>query len=144
MADSLAQIKINPIGDRIGQILRNTLIDRMTPHGMPKTPRYILSVTLALSTQPLSFRRDNTAARANLLVLASYHLQDVTQHKHPVVFTDTMRAVTSYHIHDAPYAIVVAEQEAQQQAARQLADGIVERTALYFLRMRTRGHPPNG
>ncbi len=123
----LAQIHINPIGDRIGQILRYALIDRMTPHGIPERPHYALSVKLDLSTQPFQ-----TTAGANVVLSATYSLEDLQQSKHPVVLTSTVRAVTSYHSHDTPYAIVVAERAALRQAVYQLAEEIVERTALYF------------
>lgn len=123
----MAQIHINPIGDRIGQILRNALIDRMTPHGIPERPHYALSVNLDLSTQPFQ-----TTGHAKIVMSATYSLKDLQQSKHPVVLTSTVRAVTSYHSHDTPYATVVAESAAQRHAAYQLADDIVESIALYF------------
>src|SRR5690606_19133255 len=42
---NLGSVKVLGIADRRGQILRNYLLDRMTPRGEPATPRYILSVT---------------------------------------------------------------------------------------------------
>lgn len=130
----LARIHINPIGNRVGHILRHTLIERMTPHGMPEVPHYALSVTLDVSTEPI-----HTAARGahpHLIMSATYSLKDLHQNKHPVLFTSTGRTVTNYHRQDSPYATVFAERAAQSQAASHLADEIVERIALYFSSVR--------
>ncbi|MCM0018644.1 MAG: hypothetical protein NBV67_01485, partial [Tagaea sp.] len=45
-ADSLAAIRIDPIADRSGQILRNYLLDRLSPRGTPARPDYVLRVRL--------------------------------------------------------------------------------------------------
>ena len=130
-AESLALIHIHPIEDRIGQILRNALIDRMTPHGLPAEPHYALSIKLNLSTQSLY-----TETLNSIVLIATYSLKDLKRNKHPVIFTGTVRTMTSYHSHDAPYAIIGAERAAQSQAAYQLADEIVDSTALYFTNTR--------
>lgn len=132
-ATELAQIRIDPIGNRIGQVLRNVLLDRMTPNGVPKVPRYVLSVKLDPSTQYLNFRKDNTASRADLWVSAVYKLQDLGSNEQKTVFNDIVRAVASYDVLDAPYATVVAAQEAQQRVAHQLAEKILDRVVVHFL-----------
>lgn len=130
----LTQVTINPIGDRIGQILRNILIDRTIPNGASDRPRYRLSVRLTQNTQDLNVRKDNTASRANLAVTAHYYLQDLKSSAlNPIVFTDTAQIVVSYNILEVYYATIVARQEAQTLAAQCLADTIVTRLAVHAL-----------
>ncbi len=131
----LAQVRINPIGDRMGQILRNAMIDRMG--GVPKRPRYALSVVLTPSSQEISSRKDNTVLRINLTVVALYHLRGFGESEQPIVFSDKARTVIGYDVLEAQYSTVVAERDAQQQAAQQLAEAIVDRLAIHFLGMHT-------
>ena len=43
-AARLAEIRIMPIADRIGQQLHNLLLDKLTPMGPPAVARYVLRV----------------------------------------------------------------------------------------------------
>ena len=46
ISQEMAQISIEPISQRFGQIMRNELIDLLTPKGTPKSPKYRLFVHL--------------------------------------------------------------------------------------------------
>ncbi len=46
ISEEMSQVKIQPIADRFGQIMRNELLDLLTPRGVPKEPKYRLFVTL--------------------------------------------------------------------------------------------------
>lgn len=125
-----SRIHINPIGDRIGQILRYALIDRMTPHGLPEVPHYALSVTLDVSTEPLH-------AAAHLIMSATYSIKDLQQNKNPVIFTSTGRSIiTYYNEYNSSYEEIRGIHVAECQAAHHLADEIVERIAFYFSSVR--------
>ena len=43
--DEMASVKVELIQDRIGQLIRNDLLDKLTPKGEPKSPKYYLKVT---------------------------------------------------------------------------------------------------
>ena len=53
-AQQMAQTHINPIADRVGQQLYNTLRDRMNPQGVPQNPTYDLIVTAAPERRPVA------------------------------------------------------------------------------------------
>ncbi|MEO5372946.1 MAG: LPS assembly lipoprotein LptE [Alphaproteobacteria bacterium] len=131
-AQHLAQVRIPPIGDRIGQQLRNYLFDRMTPLGQPPAARYMLEIDLDKSVQDLGIRKDATATRANMVVSASFRLRSETAEKQPILFAGTTRSVASYNILDAQYATIVSEKDAEVRAVRQVADDIISRLAIYF------------
>ena len=77
MVDDLAAIRIDPVADRIGQTLRNDLIERLTPFGEPRYPRYRLSVQVQRSSQALAIQADTTITRYNLRIDVSFTLTDV-------------------------------------------------------------------
>lgn len=51
ISQEMAQISIEPISQRFGQIMRNELIDLLTPKGTPKSPKYRLFVHLTEKTR---------------------------------------------------------------------------------------------
>lgn len=130
---SLQQVSINPIKSRTGQILRNYLIDRMNPSGQPGgSAAYSLAITIGIQKQELGIRRDETATRANLIMTATYVIQE--RASGATIFRATSRTVTSYNILDEEFATVIAERNARSRGAEQLADDITTRVALYFNR----------
>lgn len=126
----LQNVGISPIKDRIGQQLRNELIDRMHPKGEPSDPPYVLDVELEQARQKLALRTDETATRANLIVHARYVLHKIGQTA--PVFEGSTRSVNSYNIITSDFANLVAEREARKRAARELGNEIATRLALYF------------
>jgi LPS-assembly lipoprotein len=128
----LATIKVNPIADRLGQQLRNNLLDLLNPRGRPADPRYLLTVHLAPSTQRLAIEKDAFATRANLQLLARFSLQDPDSRE--VVLSGKSLVVSSYNILDSEFATLMAEKDANARAAREIAHDIRSRLAAFFVR----------
>ena len=120
----LATIKVNPIADRLGQQLRNNLLDLLNPRGRPANPRYFLTVRLDQSTQRLAIEKDAFATRANLRLLAKFSLQD----------PDKGLVVSSYNLLASEFATLMAEKDAKARAAREIAHDIRTRLAAFFVR----------
>lgn len=129
-SDQLAAVKVELIADRLGQQVRNYLLDRMSPRGEPKAPRYRLAVELSESLQELGFRKDETATRANLVVTADYALIKVGEKK--PLLKGISQSANSFNIVNSDYATLVAENDARKRAARRLSDEITTRLAIYF------------
>ncbi|MXW92861.1 MAG: hypothetical protein F4114_01440 [Rhodospirillaceae bacterium] len=134
VAGDVATVRIAPIADRIGQILRNELLDRLNPSGEPADPRYALEVRLAVSRRELGIRRDETATRANLRFLSSFRLREADSGA--IVYSGRTASVTSYNIVESEYATISAERAARRRGAILVADGIALRLAAYFNRLR--------
>ena len=134
---NLGSVKILGIADRRGQILRNYLLDRMTPGGEPATPRYVLSVTTTESRRFTSSRADGTATRADLVIVARYSLRDATSDL--VVFVDRSEGLATYNLLTARYASVASEDEARSRAAEQIADEMSLQIALFLNRRHAAG-----
>lgn len=128
----LATIKVNPIADRLGQQLRNNLLDLLNPRGRPANPRYFLTVRLDQSTQRLAIEKDAFATRANLRLLAKFSLQDPDSLE--IVVSGKILMVSSYNILDSEFATLMAEKDAKARAAREIAHDIRTRLAAFFVR----------
>lgn len=141
VSEDMAAIRVTAIEDRIGQQLQFFLEERLQGGRPPVRPSYTLSVKTATGLADLGIRRDDTATRARVTVEASYtvHLRD-----QGVVLTGgRVRSITGFDLLEANYASVIAERDAQTQAAREIADQIVAQLASYFTaRRNARAAPP--
>lgn len=124
--EQLAAIRIALINDRVGQRLRNLLLDRLTPLGPPAQPGYLLSVDLRESLRNIAIRKDETATRANLTLTARFHLRRVGRSNS---FRGTAVSTNSYNILDSDFATLSAETDARGRALRDLAEEIRTRIA---------------
>lgn len=127
----MATVKVLLINDRIGQELRNALLDRLNPKGEPERPLYTLKVDLGTSSGELGIRKDDTATRANMKATANLVLSDT---KGLAILSDSVSSTVSYNIMEARYATTAAERNAEHRAAIDLADMIYARVAAHFSR----------
>lgn len=128
VADELAQVRIEPIADRVGQQLRNNLVESFgIGAGNPPT-RYILKITLNESVQKLAVQRDQLATRANYQLQATYTLSDGSGQLHRA----SHRVISSYNILSSDFSNLTAETEARTRAAREVGDAIRTSLSAYF------------
>ncbi len=133
----LAAVKLGRIKDRVGQELRNFLLDRFNPRGQPVNPKYGLDVELDVSRRDLSIRKDATATRANLVISASYRLVDLASQRQ--LFRATSRVTTSFNIIRSDFGTISAENTARRRGVREISDDIRTRVAVFFNRRREGG-----
>ena len=128
----LATVRIEPIKDRIGQQLRNALLQRISPRGEAADYGYSLQVRLTESVSNLGFRKDTYATVANLGMTAQIFLiRDGA-----MILGETV-STTVYFDHLGPrYASVATERDAEERALTQLADNIRNRIAVAIQRYR--------
>lgn len=126
---ALNQTALAVIADRDGQKLRNLLTDRMHLRGTPQQPLYRLAITLERSETELGIRKDATASRAQLTLIAKMALTDTAG---KMLLTTTAQSSVSYNKLDAQYATLAAEENATDRALRTIADKIVNRLAVHF------------
>ena len=127
---ALQQISVPPIPERLGQLLRIELTNRLNPTGPPATPVYVLSVNVRENKRNLAFRKDATATRANLIISANFELTDIQAKKG--LISGTVRSVNSYNILDADFATLSAESDARRRATRYLATEIKARLGIFL------------
>ena len=130
VSDQLARIYVATISDRIGQRVRNELLDRLTPKGVPLNNAYRLEINLTAAQPPSALSSADLATRRNFSLNANYSLIGADGKK-PLI-KGRYRALASYDIVDSEYATLAAIEYAEGLAAIQVADAIFTRLSLYF------------
>ncbi len=128
--DELSQIEIVVIEGRLGQQVRNYLLDRISPLGSPDSPHYVLDIDLSLSKQELGIQRDATTTRAKFILSASYRLAQKQSGKQ--LFEGATQTANSFTIVQSDFANLSAENDAIDRAAQMVSDSIRVRLALFF------------
>mgnify|MGYP004004834545 FL=1 len=127
----LEHVSIKPIKDRIGQELKNNLLDILSPRGISDQSLWELSVTLTESTQKISLEQTSFSTRANLTVRATFKLKSLLEDS-TQKFGGNANAISSYNILDSDYANLVAERDAHSRAVKSLANDIARQLALWM------------
>ena len=126
----MASVKIDPINERVGQLLRNNLLDSLNPHGEPSQIRYRLITEVTESKQELAIRKSELATRSNMSLTARYRLYDVSRNAYVMNRTSTVAA--SYNLLTNEFATLAAEANARERGVRDLSEDITRQLALYF------------
>ena len=135
---NLATFEISPIPDRIGQMLRNELIDRMRHGRKIDAPRFYVSVLLVERLNQLGIRKDDVATRANLILNATFRVS--REQKGQPVYVGRSRSVSSYDILASDFATLSALQDARRRGVKTLAQTITNRISVWLVqRQRVKG-----
>lgn len=142
ITNEMANIKVEPVPDRIGQLLRNELIDRFTPKGEPKKPVYRLVINnINKEVVEQAMRNDITASRERVEYKIKYCLYEVATGKE-LVKGDSL-VYLSYDIMDNPYSTTFSQKKIEKDAAQILANDISLRMGAYFHSTITKRGNPN-
>lgn len=115
----LGLIRVAPIQDRSGQLLRNNLLDLLNPAGEPRAPRYVLIADLSESRQNLAVERTAFATRANLRLNTTFQLIDLKNREQ--VLESENETVSSFNILTSEFATTQNEANARKLGLRQLS-----------------------
>ena len=129
VTDQMAQIKIVVTGERLGQQIKNNLLDLLTPQGVPAKPKYYLYVNPVQENEyDQALRCDITDTLKRIDYKVNYHM---TQNSKEVMKGNTVSFV-SYDILDNPYSTVISRKKVQQDAAKIMANDIALRLGAFF------------
>lgn len=129
---ALEQTYVFPIEGRVGQILRNQLLDKVSPKGLPVQATYQLKVNLTQLKQALAIDKTYSTNRYNLTLKATYSLFDSTGKI--VIYQGTTQAIASYNIVDSDFANLAAEKNAQKRSAIVIAEEIHRQVSVFLSR----------
>ncbi|PZP57514.1 MAG: hypothetical protein DI586_00315 [Micavibrio aeruginosavorus] len=130
---SMADIEIAYIEDREGQFLRNELIDMLQPRGASQNPAYTLSFSkLDITDRELDLTKSSEATRAQIIAQITISLTD--RKTNETVLSRSLRSISSYNILPSEFATNVTEQDATENALRDLARQAQLQLSLYFNR----------
>jgi LPS-assembly lipoprotein len=121
LAPQLSSIYVEPIAERDGYELRNTLIDLLQSDGEAAGKAYRLKVMLNESSQGIALQNDATITRYNTTLDARYTLSDTRGN---VLTTGSQSELSAYNVVQSPYATLMAEQDSTKRAAQDMAERI--------------------
>lgn len=129
---ALEQTYVLPIDGRTGQIVRNSLLDKVTPKGIPARAQYQLKVTLSELKQGLAIDKSDSTNRYNLTLKAKYTLFDSTGKQ--ALYKGTAQSISSYNIVDSDFANLAAQKNAQKRSALVISDEIHRQLSVFLSR----------
>jgi LPS-assembly lipoprotein len=133
LSPQLSSIYVEPVAERDGYELRNTLIDLLGSNGELRGKRYRLTLTLNESNQGVALRNDAAITRYNDTLAASFVLTDM---KGATVTEGSQTGLTAYNVTSSPYATLAAQQDADKRAVQGIAERIRLDLAAFFRQRR--------
>ncbi|MGE5548182.1 MAG: LPS assembly lipoprotein LptE [Solirubrobacterales bacterium] len=116
--------------DRSSQLLRNAVVQRLTPAGEPGDYRYLMTITMAETVQGMGEHKDTLATLGRMDVVARFKLFDASGRE---LTKGESRAYVSFNFTGPRYASVVLERDARDRAIEDIAEDIRQRVAGYFI-----------
>ncbi len=126
---SLERIRVSPIPDRSGQILRNYLMDGLTPRGV-QGELYVLNIALTEPRREVAIRRDDTASRLSYTASVSFLLFDRATQR--TVFGGSSVSETTYEVSNSEFATLSSQASARDRALQEVSADIRQQIASFF------------
>jgi LPS-assembly lipoprotein len=131
VAQTLRAVSIGPVAGRAGWLVRTALEDRLQPR-QGSSPRYRLDVVLDDDITGFGIRSNDEVTRERRTLRARYQLVELD--KGTIVLDATAGSDVGIDVVGSEYATVAAERTALERLAKEIADQIVTRVALYASR----------
>jgi LPS-assembly lipoprotein len=125
----LASVRVAQIAEREGQEMTTRLRDTFNPSALTIPEAYRLNVALNRRIYDQLTRSDNTAARTNTLLSATWSLVRIADGK--TVLSGTSRSLNSHDVLDNDYANLVSTQSDRDRAVQAVSDDIEWRVAAW-------------
>ena len=129
ISSEMEKVKIEASGERFGQLIRNDLLDLMTPLGVPHKPKYRLVITPQQEVvYDQALRNDITATRKRVEYTVNYTMYEDGKE----IVKGNSVAYGSYDILANPYSMTIAQKIVMIVSAQIIANDISLRIAAYF------------
>lgn len=143
MKQDLGSIYVEPVPNRLGYELRNSVIDLIDGRAEPAGADYSLRISLGQKSEPIGVQSQTVGSgaaaitqtaitRYNDTLSVSYDLID--RKTNTVVAHGIETGLSSYNVLASPYATLIDQQDADQRAADEIADRLRIDLAAYFAR----------
>jgi LPS-assembly lipoprotein len=131
MEPQMASIYVEPVAERDGYELRNTLINLLGSNGRMGGKAYRLKMLLNETNQGVALQNDATITRYNDTLTVNYVLSDA---KGTEVTHGTQTSLSSYNVVASPYSSLAAQQDADKRAVNDIAERIRIDLGVFFRR----------
>jgi LPS-assembly lipoprotein len=126
-------VYIEQIPERVGYQLRSDLLDLFNAPSAPNGAQYRLKIDLKSDEKGLAVEKSASVTRYSYHLTAQYKL--MRSGSTDIIKQGTIHSLTSYNVVQSPYATVVADKDAQDRAAQDVAERLRTELAVYFLKM---------
>jgi LPS-assembly lipoprotein len=130
LQERMAQLDIAAIPGRVGQRIRNELIFQASGGGEMLPPTHRLEVSITESVLSTLVKPDGDALGQTYALQANFKLIEIRTKK--VVLTGTSYGRASFERFQSIYSNVRARDDAENRAARTIADDLKTRVAIYL------------
>jgi len=126
----LLSISVQNIKNRSGQILRNTLLNKLNPERERVITKYRLIVEISESKSSLAYRRDMSATRTDLKVTANYLLKDIKNGE--ILLKQEAKSISSFDVVESVYATLIAEKDVREKNLKVISNDIYTNLVIFF------------
>ena len=126
----LLSISVKNIKDRSGQILRNSLLSQLNPEKERVIIKYKLTVEIFESRSNLAYRRDMSATRVDLTVIANYLLTEKKSGE--IILEQETKSISSFDVVESVYATLIAEKDSREKNLQVISDDIFTNLVIFF------------
>jgi len=128
---ALAAISVQAPPDRVNRALRISLEDQLRANTLV-APQYRLVLSSALSEADVAIEQDTEVTRKNLRLRTTFILRDMETDT--ALYEAKAFAIVAYNRVPSEFANIIAERDAQERVANQVAEEIRTKLAIYFER----------
>jgi LPS-assembly lipoprotein len=130
LSDVMKTVDINTVPGRVGQRIRNELIFRTTGGGYAEAPKYRLEIAVRESLQKTLVNQEGDALGEIYQLYSEYKLVRIADRK--VVLEGHTNARSAFDRADSVFASTRAKRDAEDRAARTIAESIRTRLASFL------------
>jgi LPS-assembly lipoprotein len=129
---TLQNVYVEPISDRVGYELRNSLLDLFNGTGQADNAQYRLKLSLTETEEAVILQTNTAITRYNYTLSAHYEL--IPHASTQAVKTGDITSLTAYNVAAAPflYSTVTAQRDAKNRAANDIAERLRTQIAVYL------------
>lgn len=125
----MERIRVANIPDRSGQILRNHLLDALSPRSVQGPESYTLTVQLYEPRREVAIRRDDTASRLGYVASATFALRDKDSR---TVFSGSSTSETTYEVTNSEFATLSSHASARDRVLQEVSADIRQQIAMFL------------
>ena len=128
--EDLIAISVKNIKNRPGQILRNSLMNKINPENKRVITKYRLTIEISESQSNLAYRQDMSATRTDLEIDAKYILTNIKNGN--ILIDSSTKSISSFDVVESVYATIIAEKDAREKSLQDISDQIYTTLIIFF------------
>jgi len=128
---ALAAISVQAPGDRVNRALRVSLEDKLRTN-LSASHRYTVILQSQLSEANVAVQQDTEVTRKNLKLRTEFSLRDIETDE--LLYTAKSNGIVAFNRVASEFANIIAERDAEERVANQVAEDIHSKLAIFFER----------